>query len=203
MKNMIRNIFAFIICSVLLLANVITANAADDPTVIYDGQNKEFTLMNATQKDLFKLYKGLIPGDTVEQKIVLNVKKIQAETSIYLRAECEEEVQIALDGTTMDVYQGNKCIVEDQLIFDDIKLGTYNKNGTEELTAVIQIPTSYGNEISDDEHLIHWIFTAQEDSDTPVTGDDVNICMQVSFIVIAVIIMIGVVRKKRGSSHFQ
>lgn len=200
MKKIVQSIFVIMVCSVIFLSSGAVVNAAGEPTVVYDGKQQEFTLINVTDTDLFPLYKGLIPGDIVEQNIVLKMKNLKSTTSVYLRAECDDEVKTALEGTTLDVYYKDKMIVDNQIIFENILLGKYDKNMAADLKAIIHIPTSYGNEISGEEHNIQWIFTVQEEpagSTGPKTGDESNLIMYIITMAIAIGILIGVMRRKK------
>ena len=200
MKKIVQSIFVITICSVIFLSSTADVNAAGTPTVVYDGKQKEFTLINVADTDLFPLYKSLIPGDDIEQTIVLKIKNLESATSIYLNAECEEETKDALEGTTIDVYSEGKRVVESKLAFDDILLGKYDKKTTESLTAIIHIPTSYGNEISDQKHNIQWVFKAQEEPEkpgNPKTGDDFKILIFVAVMIATMGIIVAVLKKRK------
>lgn len=199
MKRLVRSIFATTVCGIIFLSTVVV-NATGNPTVIYDGKQKEFTIINVTDTDLFPLYKNLIPGDNIEQTIDLKMENLETTTSIYLSAECEEEVRRALEGTTLDIYSGAQLIVKNKIVFDDILLGEYDKKTSETLTAIIHIPTSYGNEISEQKNKIQWVFKAQENPTTnnnPQTGDDFNILIYIAIIIMTIGIIIVVLKKKK------
>ena len=200
MKRMVRSIFVIMICSIIFLLSAVGVNATGEPTVVYDGEQKEFTLVNVTDTNLFPLYENMIPGDNIVQNIVLKVKNLKETTRVYLRAECTDEVKKALEGTTIDVYCKDKLIVDDEVIFDDILVGKYNKKETSDLKSCINIPTSNDNEISDREYKIQWIFTVQEDfeeKNTYKTGDDFNMLIYAAAIVIAIGIILLALNKKR------
>jgi hypothetical protein len=148
------------LCPVLVQADVMQTEI---PEVNYNGKEQSIVFENTEQTDLFLGFKDLMPGDVREQKMMLKAKNITHETSFYLKAECDEQTKEILKNVQMDLYVGERLVVENGLIFDGVKLGTVSDKTTLDLTAVLKIPASLGNEVEGENYKIKWCFTAQED----------------------------------------
>lgn len=192
-----RFINGILLCTFLIITVTCKSYAADVPSIEFQGNHNRFVFSNIKGTDLFPAFKGLMPGDSVEQSMMLSVKNISGDTKIFFRAECEPEVQELLEDVTMDIYlDGNKS-VSGQLIFDNIVLGSYTKSQTQDMKAVLHIPTSLGNEIAEQEAHIKWIFTAQQAEETvsavAKTGDTLNgnVMLLLTVIGLSAVIIIG------------
>lgn len=133
------------------------------PEVHYNGKEQSIAFENAEQTDLFLGFKDVMPGDVREQQIVLKAKNITHEISFYLKAECDAQTKEILKDVRMDLYVGDRLVAENGLIFEGVKLGTVSDKTTLDLTAVLKIPVSLGNEVAGENYKIKWYFTAQED----------------------------------------
>jgi len=176
------------VCAALLLAfglcalaeggaETETAPVDTASTVTYAGGAEKFVFI-PEDTDLFQNFKGVMPGDTLEQTI-----RVQNSTGkrvrIYLRPEPVAEEDVAfLSQMTISVSSGDLTIFEatvDQqhLQPQDLLLGTFKKNGGTSLTVTLSVPIEMGNEFMEQEAIVPWTFIAEEipASDTPETGD--------------------------------
>ena len=56
------------------------------PTVIYDATSGEFSFRDAPGGDLLASFKGLMPGDVVEQQVAVEVVNSREIVSVYVSA---------------------------------------------------------------------------------------------------------------------
>ena len=155
-----------------------------EPGVIYDGKEKAFTFINTQETDLFKEFKDVIPGDVLTQKIKLYCQNISSKTNLFLKASIDDAVDLP-DDITLTVYSGENIISHGSAdatngLDEYVLLGTFSKDGEIDLSVVLTVPRSIGNEISYVEKNIDWQFAVQvldEDKtpiSSPVTGDTSN-----------------------------
>ena len=177
--------------AILMLLFLLTGSAmaaATDVNFTVQGSNKLF-VFTPESTDLFKNFKGLMPGDVVEQKItVQNTSKYI--TRIYLMAdpEVDEEYKDFLSQLELTVTAGSSEIFDAAASEQDglapteddpygVLLGTFKKNGSVELTATIKVPIDLDNDYMGNKlgyGVVPWTFTAEDVviPDTPDTGDD-------------------------------
>ena len=74
MMNM-RKYGSALLCAGLLLifGGNLSAFAAEQPVVIYDGQTREFRFENTEDTDLFPEFKEMMPGDSTVQNMAVIV----------------------------------------------------------------------------------------------------------------------------------
>ncbi len=177
-------IVSLFICLLILIVSAAEIAYAfpNRPTVSYNGREKSFVFVNTEETDLFPDFKEVVPGDVIAQEIEVRGDHITAATDFYLRAEVEEGAAIP-ESVLLHVYLGEKLISssflsDEKALAQEVHLCRMEKDGTAKLTAVLEVPTSVGNEISDMQQKVKWIFTVQEqDSDVsrPIqTGDSNN-----------------------------
>lgn len=173
-KNRKKRIIIRLVAASMLLAGVIFMPVqsvfAATPTVKYDGKTASVTFENVSGTDLFGGFKGLMPGDEREQEILLKAKPVGREASFYLKAECNDEARELLKDVTMNLYADHKQVLENGVIFEQVKLGTIGDKEELPLRAAIKIPLSLGNEIAGKEFHIKWTITVQEDGKEIASG---------------------------------
>ncbi len=168
-----RIVSLFICIAALILSAIeITLAFPSEPTVSYDGKAKEFIFVNTVETDLFPSFKEVVPGDCISQEINVRGNHISTATDFYLRAEVEDDIVIP-EEIVLKVYLENEMISSSSLntsgsLTENVHLCQLTKDGSVKLKAVLEVPTSVGNEISDMQKEVKWIFTAQEKE----TGDD-------------------------------
>ena len=185
MKKLIK------LCTVLmlLLMSVLNVYAEGDETtdstsyVTFNGEDG-FDLSN--NGDLFDNFKGIMPGDELDQTIV--VKNASEDTvKIYVQAVVHDESNqpVTADATSdesndllkefkMTVFNGTQQIYEESPdktdgLSEPVLLGQFEPGQQVELKAHLSIPTSLGNEFANREGEVDWIFTAVKLIDVKVT----------------------------------
>ncbi len=183
MRMLRKGAAALTVCAMLLMAWAVPALAAGS-TVTYDsGANKFVFLPNS---DLFQDFKGVMPGDSLTQKItVKNATANGVKVKIYLRAEAvDQQYQAFLSQMKLKVVQNGTSVLFDSAadqqggLASNVCLGTFYSGANVNLDVSLTVPLAMGNEFQDSIGLINWVFTAEElpiDPDDPVTGDATNI----------------------------
>lgn len=181
----IKLIILLLSCVIFIYSGVQMSLAhGREPGVIYDGKEKAFTFINTQETDLFKEFKDVIPGDVLTQKIKLYCQNISSKTNLFLKASIDDAVDLP-DDITLTVYSGENIISHGSAdatngLDEYVLLGTFSKDGEIDLSVVLTVPRSIGNEISYVEKNIDWQFAVQvldEDKtpiSSPVTGDTSN-----------------------------
>ena len=191
MNRTMRALFSLVMTLVLVVALATPAFAAT-PSITYKGQKDQFVFDPST--DLFRNFKGVMPGDTLEQSITftnkstdsnyvkLYVRAVAHDTSNPLTKPVKENETIAsmedfLSQLDMEVYCGKKQIFKaspDELggMKNKVLLGTFKKNASATLTVKLNVPIELGNEYANRMGEVDWIFTVEAFKGTPSTSDD-------------------------------
>ena len=170
---------------VLLLAAGSAMAAVSDVNFTVQGNEKVF-VFTPENTDLFRNFKNLLPGDTVDQTIT-----VQNTTPHIVRLWLAADPAVAEADQDFLSQMQLTVKAEDSTIFDatadqqdglaptedspyGVLLGTFKNRGTVQLTATIKVPDSMGNDYMDEKGIVPWTFTAEEViiPDTPDTGDD-------------------------------
>ena len=211
MKQRIRQMILLLSCVIFVYAGIqVTLALGRDPGVLYDGKKEAFTFINTEETDLFREFKDVIPGDVLTQKIKIYCQNISSTTKLFLRASIDDNVDLPED-ITLTVYSGENIISHGAAdtvngLDDYVLLGTFPKDGEMELSVVLTVPTSIGNEISYVEKNIDWQLAVQvlgEDKEPiapPQTGDDNVVCQYVIIMAICIIACFFAL-KKRGKTE--
>ena len=191
MNRTMRALFSLVLTLVLVVAMAAPAFAAT-ASITYKGQKDQFVFDPST--DLFRNFKGVMPGDTLEQSITftnkstdsnyvkLYVRAVAHDTSNPLTKPVKENETIAsmedfLSQLDMEVYCGKKQIFKaspDELggMKNKVLLGTFKKNASATLTVKLNVPIELGNEYANRMGEVDWIFTVEAFKGTPSTSDD-------------------------------
>ncbi len=204
-KNWLKGLTA----SFVLLIGMMTLSSphvsAATPTIKFSGEEASVTFENVNDTDLFQGFKGVMPGDTREQDLLLKSKPAEREASFYLKAECDDETRELLKDVTLKIEAEGQTVLESGLVFDQIKLGTVEGKGEMPIKLTAQFPLSLGNEIAEREMHIKWHITVQEDgkeiasgilsSENPGTGRFmVSMMPGMMLVVLVALVMAGVYR---------
>ena len=172
MKSNKFKILTALVLAAAIIAGIFAINAfADDgvPTVTFDYGQKQFVFKNVlpydgtSYPDLFKNLKGLMPGDSVTQKIKVSATDLGLGTAdIYLRVDNESENMTLLDEekVTLTVSSGGKVIATGDLK-NGVHLGKFSNNDTLELEVAFNIPIEAGNKLQNFNGTVDWVFTAE------------------------------------------
>lgn len=162
---------ALFACAVGIL---ITASAApaEQPTLVYDGASKSFSYRHVDGSDLFASFKDLVPGDRLTQRFAVQVVNLDRPTALYLRTDYDtadaadlDAIELAVSASGANLSDG--AIGSDHRLERDTKLASLVEDGSFQAEVTITVPTSVGNELADSSHRLRWVFTAQEDGETP------------------------------------
>ncbi len=134
-----------------------------------------------SKTDLFNSLKGLMPGDTrTENILVKNASKEYDYIKIYLRAEPNNTpTENLLEKLTLNVYKDGELISSTLAsnpgaLLENTLLGTFNYGDEVLLTTELSVPLDLENTYLETSSNINWIFTAEAYKDgkivTPNTG---------------------------------
>ncbi|MGE4352795.1 MAG: S-layer homology domain-containing protein [Oscillospiraceae bacterium] len=187
MNKKIRIILATVLVFALAAGiGITTFSQSDEPTVILDGDARAFSFVNTADTvdgddpnpDLFVDMKNVMPGDTVEQKILLRTVNFGSRSTakISLRVEASDSETDSADyGTLLDspyvtlqVYSGDTLLSSEDL-GTGVVLAQLRGNTSTELTVKLVIDKQAGNEIAGLNAAVDWVFYAEvNSSSTPV-----------------------------------
>ncbi len=204
------------ICLSFLLAFWLTAGRtalAATASVTYEGGAEKFVFLPGngySESSLFPGFLNLLPGDEIEQKI--KVKNTSGRSvRIYLRAGSVN----GADGDYLNSLDMRVRAASDE-IFDaqagqrgglaaNTLLGTLRDGGSTELTVVLAVPATLGNEYMEKRGAVPWTFVAEEVEDVddvPETGDrfDVTVWLGAAGVPAAALAVLLLTRKRRGKA---
>lgn len=207
-----------IILAVCLAVFAVTSVSAADGNVTYDGKAQEFIFepgSDYSPTDLFPNFKGVMPGDSITQKIsVKNDIEKKVKVKIYMRSLGAHEDSVEF----LSQLKMTVTLLTDTNLFDAMAdetaqltewtyLGTLYSGGEAELEVKLDVPVTVGNEYQEQVGYLDWEFRIEElpvdpDDPAPPTGDrsyiTVYILSAVGIVALAVIIIfiIIIVRKK-------
>lgn len=214
-----RKIFALLLMLSLILCLIIPVSATDvdkDGDIIYtDGVDKFIFITDSeySDTDQFHNFKTVMPGDVVEQRILLrnditNDRKIK----VYMRAlgahEGSEDFLRQLKLTIVkdtDTVLFKATAEKAAQLTDWVYLGTLYSGGECELLVTLEVPVTMGNEYANTAGYLDWEFGVSEypveesDPKPPQTGDDGKVWLwggmaAVSFV--AIVILLPVWKRK-------
>lgn len=189
MKKIIALLFTF----VLLLSSTVTVFAADGK-VTYSGNAGNFVFKPGSDHsltDLFPNFKGVMPGDTLTQKItVKNDADNKVKVKIYIRSLGAHEdsleflsqlgLKVAKSEDNEMAYMFDAAANETAQLTDWVYLGTLYSGGEVNLDVTLNVPVELPNEYQNKIGYLDWEFMIEEfpvepdDPKPPQTGDNSN-----------------------------
>ena len=189
MKKIIALLFTF----VLLLSSTVTVFAADGK-VTYSGNAGNFVFEPGSDHsltDLFPNFKGVMPGDTLTQKItVKNDADNKVKVKIYIRSLGAHEdskeflsqlgLKVKKSSDNDMAYMFDAAANETAQLTDWVYLGTLYSGGEVNLDVTLNVPVELPNEYQNKIGYLDWEFMIEEfpvepdDPKPPQTGDNSN-----------------------------
>lgn len=180
--------------SIFFLLSSTTFAYAQNGRVIYGGNAGNFVFEPGTEHsltDLFPNFKGVMPGDTLTQKITVNNKadhKVRAR--IFIRSLGAKEgsqeflsklkLKVAASKDNEMAYMFDAAANETADLSEWTYLGVLYSGGKVDLDVTLEVPTELDNEFQDSIGLLVWEFMVEElpaeedDPKPPQTGDNSN-----------------------------
>lgn len=206
-------IFLLIFC---IVAAVVPAQAQDG-RVTYSGNAGEFIFEPGSEHsvtDLFPNFKGVMPGDSLTQKItVKNDADDKVKVKIYIRSlgAHEESVeflsQLGLKVSTSRenqmAYMFDAAADQTAQLTDWVCLGTLYSGGEVNLDVTLSVPVEMGNEFQDQIGYLDWEFKVEEypaepdDPKPPQTGDNTEIIFYLLIAVVAILILFIIWKRRK------
>ena len=212
-----KKVITLLVVLILSLSSVLPVYATDGK-VSYDGNAREFIFEPGCEyspTDLFPNFKGVMPGDTLTQKItVKNDVSNNVKVKIYIRslgahensAEFLSQLSLKVQKSEDNemAYMFDAAANETAQLTDWVCLGTLYSGGEVNLDVTLNVPTSLDNEFQNKIGYLDWEFMIEEfpieegDPKPPQTGD--NSHMRLWFTIMlcsgAMLIILLVWRKK-------
>ena len=210
-----KRIAALCLTVLLMAAYVIPASALDGQVIYAEDAEKFFFLPGSeySPTDLFPEFKDVMPGDTLEQRIVVkNDVSNKCKIKIYMRALGAHEDSVEfLSQLSLRVTKGTDTILFDApadqsaQLTDWVYLGTLYSGGECELIVTLDVPVTLDNRFKELVGYLDWEFAVEElpvedtDPDHPDTGDDSKLLMWIGLMVGSAILLILLLfrRKKK------
>ena len=212
-----KKIIALLFTVVLLLSSTVTVFAADGK-VTYSGNAGNFVFEPGSDHsltDLFPNFKGVMPGDTLTQKItVKNDADNKVKVKIYIRSLGAHEdskeflsqlgLKVKKSSDNDMAYMFDAAANETAQLTDWVYLGMLYSGGEVNLDVTLDVPTSLDNEYQSKIGYLDWEFMIEEfpvepgDPQAPQTGDNSNMGLWFALMIssLAMLIILLFWRKK-------
>lgn len=212
-----KKIIALLITVLLLLSSTVTVFAADGK-VTYSGNAGNFVFEPGSDHsltDLFPNFKGVMPGDTLTQKItVKNNADNKVKVKIYIRSLGAHEdsveflsqlgLKVAKSSDNEMAYMFDAAANETAQLTDWVYLGTLYSGGEVNLDVTLNVPVELPNEYQNKIGYLDWEFMIEEfpvepdDPKPPQTGDNSHMGLWFALMLCsgAMLIILLVWRKK-------
>ncbi len=212
-----KKLLTLLVICVIALSCVFSVYAADGK-VTYSGNAGNFVFEPGSDHsltDLFPNFKGVMPGDTLTQKItVKNDADNKVKVKIYIRSlgahddSVEFLSQLGLKVQKSEdnemAYMFDAAADETAQLTDWVCLGTLYSGGEVNLDVTLNVPTSLDNEFQNKIGYLDWEFMIKEfpiedtDPKPPQTGDNSHMGLWFTLMLCsgAMLIILVVWRKK-------
>ena len=213
MKKTIKKLSSLALLMLMLLCCSLSVFAGG--RVTYDGNAKDFIFAPGSEyspTDLFPDFKGLMPGDTVTQKITIDNKvDKKVKIKLYMRSlGAEPGSEDFLSQLQLTVKQDGDSELFDApadqtaQLTDWVYLGTIYSGGKIDRDVSVNVPLSLDNRFQNDIGYLDWEFKVEElpispeDPKAPQTGDENNLLLWSSLLILGVgaVATAGVLKKK-------
>ncbi len=204
-----KKTITLLIVFVLFLSSTITAFAADGK-VNYRGNAGKFVFAPGSKHsltDLFPNFKGVMPGDTLTQKItVKNDADNKVKVKIYIRSLGAHEdsekflsqlgLKVKKSADNEMAYMFDAAAGDTAGLTDWEYLGTLYSGGEVNLDVTLNVPVGLPNEFQNKIGFLDWEFMIEEfpvedtDPKPPKTGDNSNIGLWFAIMISSMLILI-------------
>ena len=218
--------FISLLLALMVLMSCVICVSADDGTVTIKTKDIEFGPGSSyTDTDLFDNFKGVMPGDTLTQKIVIKNDLTKYDyVKVYLRAVphgdsnapktkdlSAADSKAFLDNMTMTVktakgktiYSGKPWSASDGLE-EKVLVATINKKKTSSLTAELVVPIEMDETYMNKMGEVDWEFTVEGFNNSSSggngnykTGDIIMICVLVMILALAALALLFYMKKRK------
>ena len=204
-----KKIITLLITLAVLLSSTVTVFAADGK-VTYSGNAGNFVFEPGSEHsltDLFPNFKGVMPGDTLTQKItVKNDADNKVKVKIYVRSLGAHEdsveflsrlgLKVSKSEENKMAYMFDAAANETAQLTDWVCLGTLYSGGEVNLDVTLNVPVELPNEFQNKIGYLDWEFMIEEfpieegDPKPPQTGDNSNMGLWFTIMICSLIMMI-------------
>lgn len=204
-----KKIITILITLAVLLSSTVTVFAADGK-VTYSGNAGNFVFEPGSEHsltDLFPNFKGVMPGDTLTQKItVKNDADNKVKVKIYMRSLGAHEdsveflsqlgLKVSKSEENKMAYMFDAAANETAQLTDWVCLGTLYSGGEVNLDVTLNVPVELPNEFQNKIGYLDWGFMIEEfpieegDPKPPQTGDNSNMGLWFTIMICSLIMMI-------------
>ncbi len=144
-----------------------------DGSVEYYGNASHFVFEKGSvysPTDLFESFKGVMPGDTLTERITVRNKSPQNKVGIYMRAlgakegseDFLEKLTLTVKASGNNGYLFSAPASERATLADWVYLGTFYGDTGVDLDVTLNVPTDLGNEYQNRIGYLDWEFYAVE-----------------------------------------
>lgn len=214
MKNVLKRVFivAFVLC--MALCSTVTAFA--ESTVTYDGNAQKFIFAPGSKNsptDLFTDIENVMPGDTIEQKIVVNNKiSNKIKIKLYIKSLGATENEELLSQLQLSVKQEGSSILfdapadETAQLTDWVCLGTFYSGAKINLDVMLSVPIELDTKYQDQLATLDWQFKVEElpiDPDDPKAGQSWELDLYIVLACVSVIalLVLAVLRRRKTAEE--
>ncbi len=206
---------------ITMLALLLSALPASASTVTYSGDSGNFIFEPGSEHsptDLFFLFKDVMPGDSITQKInVTNKASNKVKVKIYLRSlgaqdgseEFLSKLSLKVNPSEQNEapYMFDAAANQTAGLTDWVCLGTLYSGGSVDLDVVLNVPVELDNADQKKIGYIDWEFMVEEypieqtDPTLPDTSDNSQIYLWIAIAAGSVLLIIVLVLLKKKSNN--
>ncbi len=216
MKRRMKKVTSLLLGLVSVLCFSVPAIAAD-ASVTYDGNAQKFIFAPGSDyspTDLFDNFKGVMPGDSLTQKIVVkNAVSNKVKIKLYLRSTGAQE------GSEEFLSQMNLTVTQDggAELFSApadtstgltgwMYLGTFFSGADIDLNVKLDVPLGMNNDFQNAIGTLKWEFKVEElpveptDPKPPQTGDNPNVGLYIGLGLVSIGVLLLIANKKKSAA---
>lgn len=211
-----KRFLTFCLTLVILLSCTVPVFALDGQVIYAENAEKFFFLPGSeyAPTDLFPEFKDVMPGDTIEQRILVkNDISNDCKVKVYMRALGAREDSVEfLSQLHLSVTKGTDTIMFDTpadrtaQLTDWVYLGTLYSGGECELIVTLDVPVTLDNRFKNLIGYLDWEFAVEElpvepsDPEPPKTGDESMVLLWVALMAVSLVLLVFLLflrRKKK------